>query len=78
MLTKISRGICLHRVHTVSATITPNTSHSVYIRRNNIHQLWQELAKDFCGMRAVFCLNIVFAKSTEKSLYSKDHSKRVL
>ncbi len=47
MLMKISRGICLYRVHTVSARITPNKYQSVYIPRDNIHEIWHELAKDF-------------------------------
>ena len=48
---KITRGICLQHVHTVSATITPNKSQSVYMPRDNIHEIYmreirQESAKD--------------------------------
>ncbi len=79
MLTKISRGICLHRVHTVSATITPNKSQSVYIPRDNIHEIWQELAKDFWPECVRFFFNIFFSeKSTEMLLYTKIHYTHVL
>ena len=71
-------GIRLYRVHTVSATITPNKSQSVYIPRDNIHEIWQELCKDFWPECLRYFFKHFFPQNPQKSLYTKNHSGRVM
>ncbi len=79
MSTEIGKGICLDRVHTVSATITPSKSQSVYIPRDNIPEIWQELVKDFWPECVrYFFKNIFFSQNPPKSRSTPNHSKRVL
>ena len=68
MLTKIITGICLPHMHTVSATIIPNKSQSVHIPRDNIHEIWQELAKNFWPECARYFLKHFFLQNSPKSL----------
>ncbi len=58
MLAEISRGICLHCVHTLLETITPNKvnkSHSVYIPRDIV---FLKYGRNWSRM---FCLNMLNA-----------------
>ncbi len=78
MLTKISRGICLHRVHTVSATITPINPREctdLEITFMKYGRNWPRIfGLNACGI----FFNIFSAKSSKKSLYTKNHSEHVL
>ena len=67
MLTKISRGIRLHRVHTVSATVTCNKSQSVPIPRDNINEIWEVLAKNFWPECVRYFFKLFFPQNPAKS-----------
>ncbi len=79
MLTKISRGIHLYRVHTVSATTMPiNPKESTYLEITFMKygRYWPRIV----GLNAcsIFVLNIFFRKIQRKSLYTKNHPQHVL